>query len=329
MFRWTAFILAMGLICPATAALSKAPLPTPNPMRVSAPDPQGAIARFVRGEDTFDTGAVAYAPANATQFAPLSNTQSSLYMVGKLSDAGEPIGDGLIWRVFRDYPDASGQLPLVHKGRGGDLELRLPEGRYIVHAAYGRAAVSKVVELTGSTTSDALVLNAGGLMLDAILDDHNAGRAATEASFEVFANESTGRRLVGTVTRGSIARLPAGSYHVVSKYGDVNAVRTADVVVEPGKLTRVSLRHQAGSISLKLVRREGGEAIADTAWTVFTDDGRAIYERVGAHASVTLAAGKYAVVAKHREDEFSRTFTVESGAESEVIVLAQRLVAPL
>jgi len=325
MIRWAHAVFLALLIIPVTGALAATPVPKPKPTAASA-DPQAAIARFVAGEDEVGPNVAAYAPANRTGSAlsPASTTESALYVVGKLAEGGGPIGDGLIWRVFKDYPDDTGQLPLVHKGRGGDLELRVPQGRYIIHAAYGRAAMSRVVEVNSQTTSATFVLNAGGLQLNAVLEDDDATRAA-DAAFELYIAESGGRRLVGTVRPGAIARLPAGSYHVVSKYGDVNAVRSADVVVEAGKLTRVSLRHQAGNVRLKLVRHRGGEAIADTEWTVFTKDGQPIFSRVGAHANLTLAAGNYAVVAKHRNTEFSQSFTVESGEDEEVVVVAQRL----
>lgn len=327
MIRWAHAVSLALLIIPVTSASASTPVPKPKPMLSSGADPQAAITRFVNGEDQVGPSVAAYAPATRTGPARPSTArgEASLYVVGKLDSAGGPIGDGLIWRVFEDYPDEKGELPLVYKGRGGDLEVRLPQGRYIVHAAYGRAAMSRVVEVNGPATSETFVLNAGGLQLNAVLEDQDATRAADDAAFEVYLTESGGRRLVGTIRPGAIARLPAGSYHVVSKYGDVNAVRSADVVVEAGKLTRVSLRHQAGNVRLKLVRHFGGEAIADTEWTVYTDDGRPIFKRVGAHANLTLAAGRYAVVAKHRNTEFSQPFTVESGEDEEVVVLAQRL----
>ena len=330
MIRWATCVLATLTACSATTALAEVPLPKPKPNLTAQADPQAAITRFVSGANTLGNTVTAYAPSNDHEQLrpPVAGLEIPLYVVGKLAEDGGPIGDGLVWRVFRDYPDESGQLPLVYKNRGGDLEARLPEGRYIVHVAYGRAALSRVIDLRGPSTNETFVLNAGGLLLDAVLDDDDATRTATDAKFELYTSDQSGRHMVGTVRRGAIARLPAGSYHVVSKYGNVNAVRSADVTVEPGKLTRVSLRHQAGKVRLKLVRSAGGEAIADTAWTIYGDDGEPVFERVGAHANVTLAAGRYAVVAKHRDGQFSRRFTVESGDEEDVVVVAQRFASP-
>lgn len=323
MLRWaTAWVLALVLV-PLATAHAAAPIPKPKPQLGG--DPQAAIQQLFQDGQTLSSDVAAYAPANQTALQSQPFTEASLYIVGKLSEDGGPIGDGLVWRVFRDFPDDTGELPLVHKGRGGDLEVRLEPGRYIVHAAYGRAALSRTINLMGPTTSETFVLNAGGLQLDAIIDGAAGGSPHSATSFEVHMIEGGTRRMIGTVNRGAIARLPAGSYHIVSRYGELNAVRSADVIVEAGKLTRVSMRHHAGHVSLKLARSRDGEAIANTEWTVYTADGRPVYERVGAHANLTLAEGSYAVVARHNDYEFSQSFQVESGNKHNVVVLAQRL----
>jgi len=41
---------------------------------------------------------------------------------------GAPVSDGIVWRVFSDFPDADGQLPLVHLARGGLRRAPRPGG---------------------------------------------------------------------------------------------------------------------------------------------------------------------------------------------------------
>ncbi|MBJ3774882.1 hypothetical protein [Acuticoccus mangrovi] len=310
------------LVFPAVAHAAT-PVPKPKPTTDRA-DPQAAISRFVDAQKTTVAGVAAYAPSSTPDLRPTIRGEVAVYLVGKLAPNSGPIGDGLVWRVFREIPDANGELPLVHKARGGDLELRLPAGRYIVHVAYGRASQSRTIDLREPINTETFVLNAGGLQLSAVLAN-DAKADEDEASFEVYAIEGETRRLIGKLPAGVIARLPAGSYHVLSRYGGVNAVRSADVQVEAGKLTRVSMRHQAGSVRLKLVRDRNGEAIANTSWTIYGPDGNPVFERTGAYANVTLAAGNYDVVARHRNGEYSESFTVHSGDEAEVTVIARRL----
>ena len=45
-----------------------------------------------------------------------------------------------------------------------------------------------------------------------------------------------------------IIRLPEGSYHVVSTYGESNAIMRADLKVEVGKLTEATLNHRAATV---------------------------------------------------------------------------------
>ena len=327
MKRWTALAIVAVSTVPCVA-LAEVPVPKPHPSRaLASADPQSAIQRLMGGADISSSPRInAYAPSapTAAELRPDVGGEVALYLVGKLSEKSGPIGSGVTWRVYRDGPTVSGQLPLVEKATGGDLELRVKPGRYVVHASYGRASVSRTIDLYKPVNSETMVLNAGGLQLAAVLDESNQP-VSKDTEFQLYMVQDDDRVLLGDIRAGAIARLPAGVYHVVSRYGGVNAVRSADVTVDAGKLTRVSLRHAAGKVRLKLVRDNGGEALANTSWTVYADDGQPIYERVGAHAAITLAAGTYEVVAQHRDIEFRRSFTVRSGDDADVVVRATRL----
>jgi len=67
--------------------------------------------------------------------------------------------------------------------------------------------------------------------------------------------------------------VPEGNYHIVSNYGDTNAVVRSDIRVRTGKLTDVTVGHRAALITLKLVGERGGEAIANTNWSIITPGG--------------------------------------------------------
>ena len=62
--------------------------------------------------------------------------------------------------------------------------------------------------------------------------------------------------------------VPEGNYHIVSNYGDTNAVVRSDIRVQAGKLTDATVNHRAALITLKLVNERGGEALANTGWSV-------------------------------------------------------------
>jgi hypothetical protein len=54
---------------------------------------------------------------------------------------------------------------------------------------------------------------------------------------------------------------------------------------------------------------------------VLTESGDVVHESVGAFASMVLAEGDYAVVAKNRERIYQREFTVVAGRNRDVEVL--------
>ena len=113
---------------------------------------------------------------------------------------------------------------------------------------------------------------------------------------------------------------------MISRYGNVNAVVRADIQVEAGRLTEATMRHTGAEVTLKLVSEEGGEALANTSWTVTTQDGIEVNESVGAFPTLVLAAGKYTAVAKHQDRIYSRDFTVEAGLERDIEVRLSDLV---
>ena len=123
-----------------------------------------------------------------------------------------------------------------------------------------------------------------------------------------------GRLVRGNVKAGEIIRLPEGIYHVVSTYGESNAIMRADLKVETGRVTEAALNHRAATLTLKLVAAAGGESFAGTAFSVLTPGGDVIREVIGAFPSVTLAEGDYVVIARQGAQVYTREFHVDSGS---------------
>src|SRR5690606_22913463 len=124
------------------------------------------------------------------------------------------------------------------------------------------------------------------------------------------------------VSPNAVIRLNAGTYHIVSTYGSVNAVVRSDIRVEAGKLTEADVEHRAAQLTMKLVREPGGEALADTHWSILTESGDVLRENVGAFTSMVLAEGSYTAIARNRDRTYSRDFEVVSGRHQDVEVLA-------
>jgi hypothetical protein len=244
----------------------------------------------------------------------------------KLTADGEVMQEGLVWRVFSPIAGEDGKLPLVASSEGGPAAFQLSPGEYFVNCAFGRAGVTKklTVPEAGDVPKQTLVLDAGGFVLNAVAGTDQR-IPPKQLSFSVYAaeqKENGDRALVmADVAPNTVVRLNAGTYHIVSEYGDVNAVVRADIQVEAGKLTQAVLQHRAAQITLKLVSQPGGEAIADTAWSVLTAAGDVVNESVSAFSTMVLAEGEYLAVARNKNKIYQREFSVKSGRNSDVEVL--------
>ena len=63
-------------------------------------------------------------------------------------------------------------------------------------------------------------------------------------------------------------------------------------------------------MTFKLVQSPGGEAFADTQWSILTTTGDVVKENAGALPTHILAVGDYAVVAKHNTESYTSKFSV-------------------
>ena len=271
-------------------------------------------------------------PAYAPQPLPsldLLRSRKALVFEATLTPGGEPVPTGLIWRLFSPIPAMDGKLPLVASARGGPATFEVPTGSYLLHVGFGRAGLTKRVDFTGEQTREVVVLEAGGLKLNATAAG-DVPIPADTLSFDIFGDAPDERDrplLADDVPPKKVVQLNAGTYHIVSNFGSVNAVVKADVKVEPGKITDVTLQHRAALLTMKLVREKGGEAIADTAWSVSNPSGDVIRESVGAFPSMVLAEGDYTIVAKNKDRMYQRDFYVEAGVNTDVEVLTSDLAA--
>jgi hypothetical protein len=298
---------AQGWAQEADAALP--PLPRPRPSRDSE-----APASATPAVD----------PANpATQaIETVTSAPQSVLLTARITPEGAPIPDGLVWRIFDTTPDATGELALVAKSEGGPADVQLPPGEYVVHVAYGRAQTSETMSVAPGSNEKSFVIEAGALRLNSAVTG-DIPIPATLLTFDIFTGgDDTSRTPIAEgLAANEIVTLNAGTYHIESHFGTINAVVRADLRVEPGQLTDATLYHHAAQMSFKLVSEAGGEAIADVEWTVKTSDGETIFTDLGAFPSTVLAQGDYLVLAKQGEQVFNREFQVLPGAPREIEVL--------
>src|SRR3954449_1352951 len=261
----------------------------------------------------------------ATPPAPAVPTQGVLSLTARYGKDLPVINGGLVWRVFADKPDDTGTFKLLREERGATPNIVLPPGNYVVHVALGLVSAVRTVSLKSETDRESFVLPAGGLRIE--------GRVGTskipqnQISFAIYKGSQfeTSERgaLVPNVSAGDVALLPEGTYYIISNYGDANSVVRSDIRVQAGKLTDVIVTHRAAVITLKLVSDKGGEALANTAWSVITPGGDVIKESIGAFPRVVLSEGEYRAIAKNEGKVYERPFNVVNGVDGEVEVVAR------
>jgi hypothetical protein len=262
-------------------------------------------------------------PVPALGGAP--SQQVSLALVARFGrDVPTQITNGLVWRVFPPRPDVTGKFRAIKEDKSASPVMTLPAGDYIVHVSFGLASAAKAVHLKDATR-EVFELPAGGIKLEGRVGDVKI--AASEITFDIFKGSQfePGYKtpLAQGVLTGDVVVVPEGNYHIVSNYGDTNAVVRSDIRVQAGKLTDVTVSHRAALITLKLVSERGGDPIANTNWSVITPGGDVIKESTGVFPRLVLAEGDYRAIARNEGRTYERDFKVVAGVDGEVEVLAR------
>jgi hypothetical protein len=271
------------------------------------------------------TSIVTMPPAAVATPGAATSGQAVLSLTARYGKDLPVISSGLVWRIFPDRPDETGTFKLIREERGATPNIVLPPGNYVVHVALGLVSAVRAVNLKAETDRESFVLPAGGLRIE--------GRVGTsripqnQISFAIYKGSqfeaAEHASLVPSVAAGDVVLLPEGTYYIISNYGDANSVVRSDIRVQAGKLTDVIVTHRAAVITLKLVSDKGGEALANTAWSVITPGGDVIKESIGAFPKVVLSEGEYRAIAKNEGKVFERPFNVVNGVDGEIEVIAR------
>ena len=332
---WPALLLAANLLA-SGAAVAQQPAAPGWPAEIELTDPgkipppalPGTPSGAMDGASMGGVGSTTVSKQKPKEAAPpVADGTSQVKLVALLTADGQRIDNDLVWRVFEESnkPGSPGKLIATH--REASPVLRLAPGGYIVNVAFGRAHITRKISVAqGVEISEPFVLNAGGLRLQ-VTGDAAAKLDAAKMHFEVMTDErdqSGNRTLVMSNAKpGVVLRLNSRIYHVYSTYGDANATIGSDVTVEAGKLTEMTVTHKPARVTLKLVQRQGGEALPDTEWTLLTPDGRSVKETIGALPTHFLAAGSYMAVAKSQGSVFRREFSVKENEVTQIELIRQ------
>jgi len=265
-------------------------------------------------------------PPAATPAAPMVPAgQVALAVSARFGREPPAITAGLVWRVYSEKPDQNGAFRLLREDRTASPVFLLGPGGYIIHVSFGLANAVKRVQLRSDTVRELFEIAAGGARFEGKVGD--ARIPAGQIHFDLYKGSQfelgEKRPIAENIAATDVVVLPEGLYHVVSNYGDGNAVMRSDLRIQPGKLVDTTIVHRAAKITLKLAGEKGGEALANTAWSVLTPGGDVIKESIGAFPIVILAEGDYVAIARNEGKVYNREFKVESGVDREIEVVAR------
>jgi hypothetical protein len=296
-------------------------------------EPSGGLFKFVNNREELDA-ALADVAARITAPSPTTAARAadvdpkapvSIKLTAFLSGSEERITRGTVWRVFSGRAADDGRYQMLHELSEAQPTLELEPGAYFVNVTWGLAHATKRLQVTpGQPAHEQLVLNAGAIRLNA-RQASGAPIDMDDARFDIFSDRTdqfgNRERVIANAESGPAIRLNTGTYHVVSHYGDSNAIVESEVEVKPGQLTEVILIHDASKVTFRLTQRRGGEAIADTRWTIKTADGAVIERSAGAFPTHVLTSGAYRVEAQHAGRLYVREFELAGGGAQQIEVL--------
>ena len=263
---------------------------------------------------------------NAGPAAAQSAGAHRIILEASMTQDATPIPFGVHWRVYGSAPGEDGKLPLLAQAEGGRKAFDFTPGAYLVHAAYGYASAVRRIVVEEEDKTEMFTLNAGALQLNAVTGT-GSRIAPARLRFDIYAQEADERGIRKLIARNiradEVVPFPEGTYHVVSQYGRLNAEIRADLRVEPGKVTQATIEHRAARMTFRLVEREGGDAIANTQWSILTESGDVITESASAFPAFVLSEGTYTALARNTEKVYSRDFRVISGVDQDVELLAE------
>jgi hypothetical protein len=263
--------------------------------------------------------------ASAAVPSNLRPGEGAIVASARFGHDGTPIVGGLHWRIYADRPDQGGVFRMLKEDSGAQPTFVLPAGGYILHVTFGLASAAKPIQLRSDAVREVFDIPAGGIKIEGRVG--NVKVPTGQISFDIFKGSQfePGERqpLVSSVLTGEVVLVPEGTYYILSKYGDGNAVVRSDVRVQSGKLTDITVTHRAAAVMFKLVSKHGGEALANTDWAVMSPAGDVITESKGAFPRVILAEGEYKVIARNNNKVYQQDLTIIPGVDGEIEVLAR------
>ncbi len=248
-----------------------------------------------------------------------------LELVATSTPGGSPLKH-MFYTVYKARRDGETRGEEVLRTAANQPRIRLPAGNYLIRAAYGQARKAKWVSINpGLATRSEINMNAGILKISSKLP--NASEPPSDPiSYRLYSEHPNAQGKLEEIARtsqpGKIFRLPAGSYRIVGRLGNINAKTTARAIIKPGQTTTITLEHKAGLVTPILVKSGGGQPTQSVFWLIKDEKGKELWRTSHPKPRFALAPGAYILITEHNGRQVKTRFSVAMGDKKTLKITA-------
>ncbi len=262
------------------------------------------------------------APAETTQAVqqPL-RPEPNTVLSAVLANGTPPLDAGVTWEIYKVTVTPTGQVRTAETpgwtAGGGQAQLKLPEGRYAVRAAYGFASASDSLTVNAGKAEKTVALNAGTVAAQAFLAPDSG--AAGGVLFVLSRRKAPGvlEELGRSSQSPAIFHVNAGEYTLQANAG-LSKLDTT-VTVEAGKVSAVRMALNAGILDIKTLAAEGAPNPVPAWHRVYAaasgpgKPAAPLLTIEGGASRVQLPAGTYRLVTEYGNARAENVFPVAAG----------------
>jgi hypothetical protein len=302
------------------AKIVKAPVPAPaaGPAPAPAASPAGAAEKSEAAAGTVPATAAA-APAEAKPaLPPQPQAEPNIVLSAALGSGMPPLDSGVTWEVYKVHTTPTGQLRTAETpswtGGGGQVKVRLAEGRYTVRAAYGLASGEDGLNAGADKVEKTIVFDAGTIAAEAF---QAPDAQPAEGVFFVLSrrkNASALEELGRSSQTPAIFHVNAGDYVLSASSG--LAKLQATVKAETGKVSAVRMALNVGTLEIKTFAAEDASKPVPAWHRIFPaavepgKGGGPLLRIAGGAHRLQLPAGSYRLETEYGNARVESTITV-------------------
>jgi hypothetical protein len=328
-------VLRQTLDIAPNAKIMKAPAPVLAAAPAQAAPPAGGTEKNEAAASPEQAPAAPATPAAPAEAKPSTPPQPqaepNIVLSAALGSGATALDSGVTWEIYKIHVTPTGQLRPAEApswtGGGGQVKVRLAEGRYNIRAVYGFALGEDGLSIGTDKVEKTIVLNAGTIAAEAL--QARDGPPAENVFFVLSRRKSGGglEELGRTSQVPAIFHVNAGDYVLSASSG--LARLEAAVKAEAGKVSAVRLALNVGTLEIKTFADDGASKPVPAWHRIFPaaaepGKGAAPLLRVAGGASrLQLPAGSYRLETEYGNARVESLVTVTAAQ-----TVSQNVIVP-